>query len=224
MGFVLGLVPYREHDAMVHFLGENVGMIRLVLPGYYKATSKQSSLGLEFSKVNYRFNYMEHRLNRIIGGELVNAYLNVRQDFDWLMWMSLISELMIRTYDDDYRANYLSMMADSLQHLSKAKVLDFVVSIIVMQGFSPDVSGCTVCGASGVNCFSIEAGGYLCADHAPHDVRDDRNVLLGLNQAFRRQAVDETVAHSLLRIVIQFLEFHGDYRFNAWQLIEKVTQ
>lgn len=219
VGFILGLVPYREHDAMVHFLGTEHGLMRLVLPGYYKATSKQSSLGLEFSKVNYRFNYQENRLNRIIGGELVNAYLNHRENLDWLLWMSLVSELVIRTFDESYHAMYLRSFEKALESVDSSSVIKIVVKIVHMQGFSPDVSGCIHCGETGINAFSIEEGGFVCGNHS-HNVREDRNVLIGLNCAFRGLDVADDVSLRVLEIVIEFLQYHGDYRFNSWKLLK----
>lgn len=214
-GFVLGLVPYREHDAMVHFLGEKTGLIRLVLPGYYKSTSKQSSLGLEFSKVNYRFNFHQNRLNRITGGELIDGYIIERQSFEWLLWMSFVSEVLIRTYDEDFHDVYFEYYQYALK---REKIIDFIVRIIQMQGFSPDVNGCILCGNPGINSFSVEAGGFLCQEHSGN-VREDREFLIALNCALRYLDFEKDYEMRVYNRLVEFLEFHGDYRFNSWRLL-----
>lgn len=215
-GFVLGLVPYREHDAMVHFLGYKTGLIRLVLPGYYKSTSKQSSLGLEFSYVEYRFDYHEGRLNRIRGGELIDGNIISRQSFEWLLWMSFVSEVLIRTYDEAHHEVYFEHY---LQALKMDNILFFIVKIIAMQGFSPDVNGCVVCGDSGINAFSVELGGFVCQVHANH-VREDREFLIALNSALRLLVIKEEFNFSVIERLVEFLEFHGEYRFNSWKLLK----
>ena len=95
-GFIISLTEYREHDAMIHFLGENHGLMRLVLPGYYRSKSKQHALGLQWSYVDYQFKYKENSLNTIISGELLEAYLLYRQDFEWLSFMTFVSEILVR--------------------------------------------------------------------------------------------------------------------------------
>lgn len=214
-GFVLGLVPYREHDAMVHFLGERSGLIRLVLPGYYKSTSKQSSLGLEFSKVVYRFNFQVNRLNRITGGELIDGYIKSRSQLDWLLWMSFVSEVLVRTYDETYQEVYWDYYEKALNLNS---IMDFLVRIILMQGFSPDLSGCIICGNSGINSFSVEEGGFLCQVHSG-SFREDREFLIALNCALRSLPVKEDYEMKVFDRLVKFLEYHGDYRFNSWKLL-----
>ena len=93
-GVVLSNTPYREYDAMILVLGEKYGLLRFVLRGYYRPTAKQTSLGLEFSKVKLRFDYRENSLLSVKNGELVNAYPKHREEYDWLVQMSLYSEVL----------------------------------------------------------------------------------------------------------------------------------
>ncbi|QIK70165.1 DNA repair protein RecO [Erysipelothrix sp. HDW6C] len=223
-GFVISTTPYREHDCMVHFLGKEYGLIRFVLPGYYKPKSKQGSLGLEFSQVRYRFNFQENRLNRILNGELIEGYLHQRTDLEWLMMMSLASEITVRTYDPSahfYFYDHIALLFSS-NNLMKA-MIEFIVGIIKHQGFTPDISGCVVCGSQHINTFSIERGGYLCTMHSPAYVKDSKELLLAMKGLFIGAEIDaflETIELTpVLERLVKYLEYHGDYRFNSWKLI-----
>ncbi|WP_342621331.1 DNA repair protein RecO [Erysipelothrix sp. P66] len=227
IGFIVSIVPFREHDAMVHFLGYEYGLIRMVLPGYYRAKSKQGRLGLEFSKVQYRFNYQNQKLNRIIGGESINAYLQVRQDLDWLMYMSLVSELTVRCYDANTHASFYNWFENCIESTDlKVLCIKYLAFLIQLQGFTPDVEGCVVCGNTHVNAFSIEQGGYVCATHAYHQFKTTKSLMIALLGIFSDRDVDaylETInQYELLKILVEYLEFHGDYKFNSWKLISDV--
>lgn len=221
-GFVLGLVPYREHDAMVHFLSEDLGLLRLVLRAYYKPGNKQASKGLEFSKVKYLFNYRKDHLNLIINGELINAYLNERKDFTWLLWMSLMSELVVRTYDEVYHEVYLDSFERSLAAYDEDLLLEFLVKIIRIHGFTPSLDGCIHCGKGGINVFSIEEGGFLCSDHSDPDKRQNRDELLAILSAFKGIDLSDEDRSYCLSVLMKYLEYHGDYRFNAWRLLKEI--
>lgn len=227
VGFIVSIVPFREHDAMVHFLGYEYGLIRMILPGYYRAKSKQGRLGLEFSKVQYRFNFQEHKLNRIIGGESINAYLQVRQNLDWLMYMSLVSELTVRCFDFDSHHLFYQWFENCIESNNlEVHCIKYLAFIIQTQGFTPDVEGCVMCGSTNVNAFSIEHGGYVCATHAQHTTKTTKSLMIALLGIFSNRDVDaylETInRYDLLKILVEYLEFHGDYKFNSWKLISDV--
>lgn len=227
VGFIVSIVPYREHDAMVHFLGKEYGLLRLILPGYYRAKSKQARLGLEFSKVQYRFNYQDQKLNRIIGGESINAYLQVRQNLNWLMYMSLVSELTVRCYDPEDNFAFFQWFEKCIdsQDIERA-CIQFIVYLIQSQGFTPDVTGCVICGKTQVNAFDVQKGGYVCATHAPYHVKTSKEVMVALLGLFTGRLVEDYLntinKQELLKILVEYLEFHGDYKFNSWKLISDV--
>lgn len=227
IGFVLSTTPYREFDCMVHFLGEKSGLIRLVVPGYYKPTSKQGSLGLEFSKVNYRFNFKENSLNRVRTGELLESHHQLRQNFKWLLQMSLICEIIIRTYDPSHHDIFYARMDKIMgSDATQIQIILAITEIIRLQGVSPNVDACVRCGDTGINTFSIEYGGFLCAKHSPSTHKDSKMVLVALKGLFDNQNVEAYLKSfdttPLLERLVRYLEYHSDMTLNSWQLMLNV--
>lgn len=220
-GFVISLSEYREHDAMIHFLGEGHGLMRLVLPGYYRSKSKQHALGLQWSYVEYQFRYKENSLNRIISGELLEANLMYRQDFEWLSFMTFVSELLVRTYDFGYHKNIFERFKNIVQNKVDVLVVIGLIKLLIdIHGFTPNTDACVVCRSKKIDSFSVEHGGFLCQEHSTR--KNDKLTLVLIYQVFHElelSSCDEKTQYDILNILVSYFEFHGDYRFNSWQFI-----
>ncbi len=220
-GFIISLSEYREHDAMIHFLGEEHGLMRLVLPGYYRSKSKQHALGLQWSYVDYQFRYKENSLNRIISGELLEAYLMYRQDFEWLSFMTFVSELLVRSYDFGHHDELFKHFKKIVQNkVSVLAVIDLIKLLIDIHGFTPVTDACVICRSPKIDSFSIEQGGFLCQEHSSR--KNDKLTLILIYQIFHElelSSSDEKTQYEVLNILVSYFEYHGDYRFNSWQFI-----
>ena len=219
------VVAYREFDAMVDFLGSESGVRRLILAGYYKPTSKQRSLGLEYAKVNYRFDAMAKGLTRIVGGEAQDVFGDKRMNLEWLMVAALLFELAGIYHDATNNVWMYALVNEAMQSsLTVDAIIDVIVTIINYNGLTPTVDGCVVCHARGINAFSIEQGGFLCNNHTV--LKQDRNVLLGLYNLFKpaqgRAMIKQDTAATILDIVCEYLEYHGDKRLNSWRLYKEM--
>lgn len=224
-GFILGLSPYREHDAMVHFLGSKSGLIRLVLPAYYKSGSKQTALGLEYSKVSYRFNPRKGQLNRIIGGEKIDIFINSRTRFDWLINVSIISELLIRYYEESIKDRLYNLLEGSIhEDCSIFDVLHVLKEIIEINGLVPHLNSCVKCSSTGINSFSIENGGFMCNNHTGN--KENKKVLLGILALFSNNNLQEHFenedARRILELLLEYLQYHDDIRLNSWKFYKEM--
>lgn len=219
-GIVLSITPYQESSAMVHFLSKDYGLLRFVLQGFYKPRSKMQSLGLPFSEVTYRTDYKENKLLKVYGGELHQAYTQQHQDYDWLLWMSLISELIIHNYtyyedDDLYDAILMNMEAVNLKN-----ILVLIAKIINGHGLRPYLEGCVVCNDHRINGFSIEQGGYTCIRHSA--LKDTYEYLVLLGQLFNRNDIDakddDLLKYTILQLV-KYLQYHTNIKYNSIELL-----
>ncbi|AMC93365.1 hypothetical protein AOC36_05050 [Erysipelothrix larvae] len=228
IGFVLSVSAYREHDAMILFLGEEKGMLRFVLPGYYKENSKQGALGLEYSKVRYRFRYRKDALLRIQTGELIDSYYQHRFDFDWLVYASLLSELCIRFYDEDHNHIWFNWFDVYLRDPSKPYLVTILVTIIKQMGYEPYVDGCVITHQAHVSDFSIEKGGFVSIEYRSLTSKIDLETLKLIRYIFKAETIDmNTLKESskldnLIEILIEYLQYHADMKFNSWKLISSV--
>lgn len=226
-GFVISVSPYREHDAMVHFLGETYGLLRFVLPGYYKSTSKQSALGLEFSKVRLRFNYRENNLNRIQNGELLDAYLKNRNNYDWLLYMQLISELALKFYEPHQKKSWYELFDSSLCHFDLNELLIAIVEIIKQSGLTPEINECVVSGSKQIADFSISRGGFVALEYKNPLNNLSIDELRFIRYLFNTETLNSDLFNgiNILKIIdllIRYLEYHMSVKFNSWKLIYDV--
>lgn len=226
-GYVLSITPYRESDGMVHFLGESSGLIRLILPGYYKAQSKQGSLGLEFTYVRYRFNPRAQKLNRIIGGEMIQSYSEYRTNMSWLLNMSLVRELVIKTFSEEQDSwTYHSFESFMDNPVSTLSIVTFLKTLIVRHGFVPDISGCVVCGSPRINEFSVKQGGFLCQEHSHR--QDTKYMLMMMKGLFSNKDVsdyaNEGSIQSVLERLLQYVEYYFDIHLKTWELMKEMGE
>lgn len=230
-GFVIFVNPYREHDAMVYFLGERFGLIRFIIAGYYKSSSKQISLGLEFSKVRYSFNYKPDKLNRIVHGQLLDSYRGFREQYQWLLHMSLACEIIRKCYEEDFHPHIYRFINElaliSNPDASVQCMIAFLVRLIRHVGFVPQVDQCVKCNSKKINQFSIREGGFLCVDHALS--RSDskellKSIRLLFRQDFGNNGTGDTVRNSseVLRTLVEYIQFHTDNNFNSFKLFSDV--
>lgn len=225
VGFILSNVPYREYDAMVLFLGKEYGLLRFVLRGYYRPTAKQTSLGLEFTQVRLRFTYHENRLLRIQNGELVNAYSNFRSDYDWLIQMSLVTELINRFYDKKDRDYWYNLMDSLFESMSLEKIILMLVSLIKKLGITPHISSCVMSGSGVVSDFSVEKGGFVSKQYRTHGSVVDLEMLQMIRSLFTHKDFKILYLENykdtkkLANLLIQYLEYHEGIRLNSWKLM-----
>lgn len=220
---MLSVTPYREHDAMIHFFGRHFGLIRFVLSGYYKPQSKQSSLGVEFSQVRLRFQYKENQLMRIQTGELLETYFEYRQDYDWLLLMSLVTEVLIKLYQSSSKSFWLTFIESSYDQPNYTQLIYNLRNLVIDLGIEPVVDRCVVTHSTQVSDFSIERGGFVSKKYRTSKLKlHHLQTILFLftkTKETLNEIEDEMI---ILNILVRYIEFHMDVKFNSLKLIYDV--
>lgn len=218
-GVILSITPYQESSAMVHLLSKDYGLLRFVLQGFYKPTSKMQNIGMPFSEVIYRTDYKENRLLKCYGGELLHSYTAHREQYDWLVWMSLLAELIIKNYDYIDDAALYEMVIDNLNALHFEKILRLMSAIIINLGIAPYLSGCVVCDDHRIHGFSISLGGFTCQEHT--EVKGTYEMLVLLGQLFNQKEIqeDQELQVAMIHQLIAYLEFHTNIKYHSNQLL-----
>lgn len=225
VGFILTNTPYREYDAMVLFLGEKYGLIRFVLRGYFRPKAKQTSLGLEFTKVRIRFNYQENRLLSIQTGELLEVYSDKRENLDWLLRMSLASEMLTTFYDKTSHAFWNCHISKLYENLSLETLIVFTSQLIKELGIVPVVDRCVITQSTQVSDFSIEKGGFVSKEFRKNESKVNLEMLKIMRYIFGHDKIDGNRLDGnenlieILNILVSYLEYHFEVRFNSWKLI-----
>ncbi len=223
VGYILSVTPYREYDAMVHFLGEKYGLMRLVLAGFYKPNSKQARLGVEFSKVRIRFKYRDNALLRIQSGELLDAFLDKRQDYDWLTYRSLCAELLVKLYQPASKEFWLNFVNSSFDDLSLENLLYNLSLVIQDLGITPIVDRCVITGSKEISDFSIEKGGFVSKAYrnSKLTLKQLQVILFHFKTGLKPDIEIENIER-LLDLYLRYIEYHMDVKFNSWKLIYDV--
>lgn len=219
-GVVLSITPYQEASAMSYVLTKDYGLVRFVLQGFYKPTSKMQAIGMPFAQVIYRTNYQANRLLKCFGGEVIQAHTQQRQNYEWLVLMSLMAELIIHNYDYCPKEGLYEAVLSNLETLRIERLLKLVVIIIEGLGLHPYLSACVVCEDHRIHGFSLELGGFTCKQHTSIDDSYEYLVLLG--QLFHHKTLitqdQELLQESLVQLV-RYLEFHTNVRYNSIGLL-----
>ncbi|HZJ86778.1 MAG TPA: DNA repair protein RecO [Erysipelothrix sp.] len=224
-GYVISNTPYREYDAMILFLGEKYGLLRFVLRGYYRPTSKQMNLGLEYSKVKYRFNYRENSLLSVQNGELINVYASNREDYDWLTLMSLYSEILTRFYSPEEHSFWLNVSEDVFKGINLKKIILILSELIIKLGITPHVSSCVMSGNTIVSDFSIEKGGFVSKEYRTQNSQVTLEMLKYIRVLFTKEKIKEKIfdgfndTFALSQLLIEYIEYHESITLNSWKLI-----
>lgn len=215
----MSIREYREHDGFVQFLSKDYGLLNFVLPGYYRAKSKQGRLGIGFSKVQYQFNYRPQSLNRIIGGQLVDGYFDLREDYDWLVDLSLASEIVVRMYQEEHHDFYYHSFESLIRSSNRLESLSkLLMQVLHYHGFSPYLEACVLCDNSGINSFSIKEGGFLCKNHSKR--KDDKETLMVLYSLHLGKALEATEETSIkvIEYLVNYLSHHAEIKITSWKM------
>lgn len=211
---MLSVTPYRESDAMVALLSEAHGLVRMVIRGYYKATSKQLHLGLEYSYVRYQSAFKTSRLNTVIGGELIESYRAFRTDFEWLSQASLFCEIIQKTYVSDSIAFYCEAL--HLLFSKTSSLMQVLVQYLSDLGIQPQIDHCVHCSSQQFQAFSIKDGGFLCKTHAMH--HQEMEELLAIYRMFEGKNVPEALFTRVFSVLIRYFEYHNDIIIRSYEL------
>lgn len=215
----MSIHEYREHDGFVRFLSQDYGLLNFILPGYYRAKSKQGRLGLEFSYLDYQFNYKEKSLNRILGGKLLDGFFDLREDYDWLVDLSLASEVLLKMYQEEHHQFYYQSFEKILRSKNRSHTLaGFLMGITKLHGFAPYLDACILCDKPNINSFSIVEGGFLCQEHSQR--KDEKDLLVFLYSLYlnKELIVEEETANSAISVLVNYLSHHAEIRINSWKL------
>ncbi len=164
---VLRTHKFGEADRIIVMLGEQTGKIRAVAKGVRKTASKIGARLEPFSHVDAQL-YKGRELDTVRQVELVDAYFNIRNDFDRLSQaMAMVEAVDKMTPDREPVPELYVMLHRALSaldaHNSALLVGAFYWKLLALEGGAPQVEACVRCGESGELCaFDMLEGGVLC--------------------------------------------------------------
>lgn len=174
--FVLSQTDYGENSLLVNVLTIEFGKLTFVASGVKKTTSKNASGILLYTKSEFTFDYVENKtMFRLKSAKTKDYYRNLHEDIEYIAASALISEasdhLLLTDGDLELQQSIYLLLEEAYSYLnekrnSKLIVALYLAKLLQIFGTSMEVDECVLCGKKKVSSFSVEDGGYLCADCA----------------------------------------------------------
>ncbi len=172
-GIILKTIKYQENSKLCYIItkdGLQTALVRASLD--YK--SKNFSYSQELTKINFAISSSKkNSFDIMTTGALVDSYLNLKKDYDTLIMVSKLMDLIyksinhVNNYDNLYSLFSYTLDAINNNHLNNKKNVCFYplilkIKLLYLLGLGPNFNGCTVCSSKSVYGFSIDKGGVVC--------------------------------------------------------------
>ncbi|HEX2383156.1 MAG TPA: DNA repair protein RecO [Acidimicrobiales bacterium] len=159
-----------EADRIVVLFTKARGKVRAVAKGVRKTTSRFGARLEPTSHVALQL-YEGRNLDTITQAETLDHFRPIREDLERISRASSILEGVDQiSQEREPNAALYGMLLGALRALSAGDhpliVPAFFWKLLALEGLSPVVDACVVCGAGeGLCAFAVEDGGVVCADH-----------------------------------------------------------
>jgi DNA repair protein RecO (recombination protein O) len=234
---VLDKTKLGETDNIVTLLSADGSLIRAVAKGARKPGSRMSARTELFCEFEGLF--AEGRSLAIVtDAELLDTHPGLRGDYEKTCAACVVAEVArLTSYEDAEEPVAFAMASAALTALERCEdgahvdllTAAYVVKIMSVLGWRPELSGCIACGEPDVDRFSAHAGGVLCESCArdlegaePMDevLHAWLRALIGLKfDDLLGQALDAHTAWRLLRIAGEWAGAHLDARLKSTEFM-----
>lgn len=165
-GIVINYREYREHDAMLHVLCKEYGIVHIIARGIQKVKSKNAPACQLFTHVRMQVPLQETKsLHTLRSAEIMESYRFIREDLLKQSIAAYFCECLDASkFEEDVFA-LLKTCMDILQETTHPlRVLCLFQAIMNrMHGIEPYVDGCVRCGKSqAIHAISVADGGFVC--------------------------------------------------------------
>ncbi len=174
-GIVLKSQNFRDSSQIVTLFTQKFGKMKLLAKGIKSPKSRMGGNLQQFSIVEVVFYKKENsELHLLSQAELLDPQEELYSYLTKLSYASAILELVDRlTVEEETHPGLFALVAETLQEfkdMSEAKLpvltWSFALRLAANLGYSPNLSGCTVCNRKDLSgqfiLFSVEQGGLIC--------------------------------------------------------------
>ncbi len=251
-GVVLSQTALGEYDKIVAVFTRTQGIVKAVVKGARKPTSKLSSVTQPFCEAIFQF-YKGRSLDRVTQVSLKSSHSAIVGEYEKTVYASYLAELILELLpekepqEDQYRffINILTCMETRADPWFVTKWAE--IGLLQKAGLAPSFEYCVLCGApldaadgkkSGVS-FSVANGGVVCRDcllQAEDDFQAKTVISLGALKTMQMlhdsvlevgTACPNMTARSLVKdqigtILKRYIEYTLGKRLKSISLVESV--
>ena len=225
-GVVLRTYKLGEADRIVVVLTRGHGKVRAVAKGVRKTKSRFGGRLEPASHVDLLLYEGRSDLDIVSQAETVDHFAHLRDDLDRLARaVSLLEASDQLSLEREPNPRLYEMLVGALRTLAQADaplvVAGFLLKVLALEGFRPQVESCVACGDDGpLVSWAVEEGGLRCAAHrqGPAVSPDAVAVLQAVLGGRLGAALTETrgpVVSEVDHLVVRVFEHHAERRLKS---------
>jgi DNA repair protein RecO (recombination protein O) len=236
-GVVLRATKLAEADKIVSILTQGSGKVRAVAKGVRRTQSKFGARLEPFTHVSLLL-YQGRSLDTITQAEILSPFVAIREDFTRFSAGEAMLEAVDRVSEEhEKNVPLFLLLLNGLRALDTrppdpaAVAESFILKLLSLSGFHPNLSACAECGSPEVVAFSSSQGGAVCANHAERDAMPvGREVLAwldGLAEAELAQAgqggAPDLIRREAWQLLSGYTEYHLERRMRSLPLLSRTA-
>lgn len=228
-GVVLKTIKLGEADRIVTIFTRYNGKVRAVAKGVRKTKSRFGARLEPFTQVQLLI-YRGRELDTITGADILAPFKGVRTDYARVTAAAAVAELVEKIMPERERAlSVYDLLLGALTSVARGAenvVPAFLVKLLSVAGFHPQLWVCSGCGgAGGLEGFSPALGGVVCLncwneDDGAWRIGSDRVALLGTLLTSEFGCVsDPAAAREVTDTLRRYAEYHLERPLKSLQLL-----
>jgi DNA repair protein RecO (recombination protein O) len=218
-GIVLKTIKLGEADRIVTIFTRSLGKVRAVAKGVRKTKSRFGGRLEPFTRVNLMAYQGRSGLDTITSVDVIESFSELRKNLDGLTTAAVLAEVVEKITPDREKAlPTYALLVEGMRALDDRKsaiVPAFLIKLLAVSGFSPELDLCAGCGEqSFLGGFSPSFGGAICETCWPQDqdaigISPDRlGAMSRILSADFGSPLDQETADELTHLLRRYAEFH----------------
>jgi DNA repair protein RecO (recombination protein O) len=235
-GIVLRAAKLGEADKIVTVMTQGAGKVRAVAKGIRKTTSRFGARLEPLTHVSLMVYRGRGSLDTVSQAEIISPFRAIREDLGSFAAGETMLEAVDKVAEEHERNVRLFLLllsglrALDIRPTDPAAVAEsFLLKLLSLSGFHPNLLACAVCGRADPELFSSGQGGAICAGCAEHDAgpasRQALGFLADLGQADLLEAGELTTDMQIRResraLLFGFAEYHLERRMKSLPILAR---
>lgn len=169
-GFILNEVPYGDTSKIINVLTKEHGLIGILCKGTKSLKSKNRATTLKFTYANFNIYYKENKLSTLIDADIIDDFINIKQDIVLIGYLNYLSELTYQVVKDGDDSNIYSIFISAIKLINEGFNPMVVTNIVEVKyldflGVYLNLDNCYKCGSNkNIVTVSFKHGGLICRD------------------------------------------------------------
>jgi DNA repair protein RecO (recombination protein O) len=234
-GVVLKAIKLGEADRILTVYTRENGKVRAVAKGIRKTKSRFGGRLEPFTRVQLQI-YKGRNLDTITTADILESFQGVRRELHTLTSASALAELVEKITPERERAfSTYALLVRGMQalagdgHGGGTVVPAFLVKLLSISGYHPELVRCAGCGGDGVlGAFSSSMGGAICAScwHEDPDAfrmsTERIDLLARLLKMEFGEVADPGAVTEITHVLRRYAEYHLERPLRSLQLLRAV--